>query len=113
MRWLVKNERKGGSLRGGCKSIGVKQGYACNEREEIAKKAVMMKATMRNMAVLSATGFTGFRFLLFPSFAFEVVWSVNFFRNDEKFLNDSVKLTAPKEIRLPKGDGGKDGFAER
>ena len=38
-------------------------GDVCMEKKEVAKEMIMMGAILRNMAVLLATGSTGFRFL--------------------------------------------------
>jgi hypothetical protein len=49
----------------------------------------MLIAILWNMAVLSASGFTGFRFFVVFKFALERAWLANFYHNDRKFFEHS------------------------
>lgn len=65
-------------------------GDVCGERkEEMAKKMIMMRVILWNIAVLLATGFGGFRFFVVFNFAFEMAWLANYFRNDKRFFEHS------------------------
>ena len=62
----------------------------CREgKEEMAKKAIMMRGVLWNMAVLFATGFDGFSFFVFK-FTFERAWLANLSRNDRRFFEHSL-----------------------
>jgi len=91
--------RKGGDecVAGRCGSIRSIQGdkieqvngdVSDEKREGMAKKTIMMRRILWNMAVLLATGFYGFSFCCFQV-CHERTWLANSFRNGRRFFEYS------------------------